>query len=260
MPRLPQQISGTELGIHCLIGNHHGFGRACEKINSNPTKELSLGFCHKSIARTDQQVNWFNALCAQSHGTNGLNTPQYINLMCPAQMHCSYDGRIGLAVKGWRCCNDPRHPGNAGCGHGHMRGGHHWKLAPRNVAAHGLYRDVFVPEDHTWQGLNLDILHAVALGLGKIAHLLLGKFDVGHIFRADLSHQRLDFRGAEPIALAVIPIEFIGQFPNSHISPSLDILQSCGDHFRRFCIFFSTSGIRLAAFEIFYCHFYPLKL
>ena len=98
-------------------------------------------------------------------------------------------------------------------------------------------------EDHTWQGLNLDILHTVPLGLGKIAHLLLGKFDVGHIFRADLSHQRLDFRGGEPIAFAVITIEFIGQFPNSHISPSLDILQSCGDHLRRFCIFFSTSGI-----------------
>ena len=240
---LPQQISGAELGINCIIGNHHGFRGAGEKINSNPTKELALGFGHKGISGADQQVNWINALRAQRHGANGLNAAQHINLMRPAKMHCRYDGRIGLAVKRRGRGYDPRHPGNTGRGHRHMRRGDHWKFAPWNIAADRLHRDIFMTQNDTWQSLDFDVLQAVPLGLGKFAHLLLSKFYVGHIFGTDFCHQRLNFRGGEPIALAIIAIEFIGQFPNSHISACFNILQSRGDHSRRFCVFLSTSGI-----------------
>ena len=34
-------------------------------------------------------------------------------------------------------------------------------------------------QDHTGQGFHLDIQHRIALGLGKVADLFLGKFDVG---------------------------------------------------------------------------------
>ena len=73
-----------------------------------------------------------------------------------------------------------------------MRGGDHWKLAAGNVAADRLHGDVFVAKDHTGHRFDLDIEHAVALGLGEIAHLFLGELQVGHVAVGHLGHQVLD--------------------------------------------------------------------
>ena len=66
-----------------------------------------------------------------------------------------------------------------------MCGGHHRELAARNVAAHGLHRDIPVAQDDARQGLDLDVGHGGPLGPGEGADLVLGEADVGHLAVGD---------------------------------------------------------------------------
>ena len=48
-------------------------------------------------------------------------------------------------------------------------------------------------QNHTWHRLNFDVSHRCALGFRKFTNLVMRKFNIFHIARADLGDKRLNF-------------------------------------------------------------------
>ena len=135
-----------------------------------------------------------------------------------------------------------------------MRGGHHRKLAAWHVAAHRLHWDVLVAQDDTRLHLNLDVGHAVALRLGKAAHVFLRELQVFHLARGDAGDERVDFLLAELERRGRVAVEFLGQFSHRHVTARLDIGQGCFDHSTHLCVVVIAVRGGFPALEVFNCH------
>ena len=106
-----------------------------------------------------------------------------------------------------------------------MGGRHHRVLAARHVAADRVHRYVPVAEHHAGQGLDLDILQRVALGLREIANLLLGKEDVLAVLAWQPVQAGFDLRLAQPEVLALPAIELERHLAHGRIAPLRDVVQ-----------------------------------
>ena len=56
-----------------------------------------------------------------------------------------------------------------------------------------------MPQDHTRHRFNLNIQHAVTLGLGEIAHLRLGELQIRHVAVQHAGHQCLNLGQRQPV-------------------------------------------------------------
>ena len=81
-------------------------------------------------------------------------------------------------------------------------------------------------EDNAGQRLHLDIADAFALDAGEIAHLGLGKLDIGKILAAQGSDAGVDFILCEAIAFAIPAIEFDRKFAHGGVAAFFDIRQN----------------------------------
>ena len=111
-----------------------------------------------------------------------------------------------------------------------------------------------MPQDHTGQGFNLYIQHRVALGLGEIAHLVLGEFDVVHFARGKLGDDGLNLVVGQSVGVAIIVVELQRQFVHCRVAAGFDVFQGRGHNGSGFCVVFCTLGFGLATLEIFDCH------
>ena len=84
-------------------------------------------------------------------------------------------------------------------------------------------------QNHTGQGFNFDVLHAVALKLREITHLDLREFDVFELTWAQLLHCCLN-RGLREAKIRRIPVvEFFGIFAHGFIATRFNILENALD-------------------------------
>lgn len=77
----------------------------------------------------------------------------------------------GLPPKGGRACLDAGHANDLGGDHRHVRGSEQGIFCARNIATGGVERQILMAENNTGQRLDPHVFHAVALDLGKVAHL-----------------------------------------------------------------------------------------
>ena len=80
-------------------------------------------------------------------------------------------------------------------------------------------------EHHARQGLDLDILQRVALGLREIANLLLGKENVLAVLLRHPVQAGLDLDIAEPEVLALPAIELERHLAHGRIAPLRNVVQ-----------------------------------
>ena len=175
---LPQQVHRAHLGIGRVVGNHQRLGRTGKQVDADAAIQLALGFGHVHVARTDQHVDWRDGRCAHGHRHHGLNAAQHQDLVGAGHRHGCHDGGMRRALVRRRRGDDALHARHLGREYAHVGRGQQRVLAARDVAAHGVDRDVFVAEHHAGIGFNLDVLHRVALDLREVAHLLLRERDV----------------------------------------------------------------------------------
>ena len=180
---LAQQVHRTHFAVDRFVGNDQCLGRAGKQVDANPAVQLSLGLGHEHIARAHQHIHRRHRLSANGHGGHRLHTAQHQNLVGASKVHGRHDGRVRRALVGRRCSHHARHAGHLGGQNAHVRRCNQGVLAPRHIAASGIDRNMPMPQHHAGQGFHLDIAHAVALNLRKIADLGLRKPDVFNFAR-----------------------------------------------------------------------------
>ena len=175
---LAQQVHRAHFAVDRFVSNDQRLGRAGEQVYANPAVQLSLGLSHKHIARAHQHVHRRHRLGADGHGGHRLHTAQHQNLVSPGEVHGRHDGRVRRTLVRRRGRHHARHASHLGSQNAHVGRGNQGVLAPRHVAARRVDRNMPVPQDHAGQSFHLDIAHAVALDLRKIADLRLREPDV----------------------------------------------------------------------------------
>ena len=252
---LTQQVGRAKLGVGGgFIGDDHGLGRACEKVDPHAAEQLALGLGHIGVAGADQHVDGLDRLGPDRHGAHGLHAAQHIDLMRAAHLHGGHDGRMRFALHGRGAGDDARHARHRCRQHRHMRAGDHRELAAGHIAADRLHRDVAMAQNDAGQGFHLDIRHRGALRLGKAADLGLGETDILHVACADLLHRRRDLGRAQPKLGRVVLVEPHRQVAHRGIAARLDIGQHLfhgGAHAR---VILGPLAFGLAALEIGYGH------
>jgi len=193
MFRLPQQVRSTQFTIDCFVGNDQRFCWTSKQVNAHTAKQLTFSFRYKSIARTNNHIHRVNGLCPNGHGTNCLNTAHNINFIGASNIHCHHNRRRRFAIKRRCSSNHPWHTGHFGGHHTHVRTGHQRIFTTGHITTHTVHGHILMTQDHTRQCFHFHILKGIALMLGKIPHLFLGKFYIFNILIADLIIAGLDF-------------------------------------------------------------------
>jgi hypothetical protein len=107
-----------------------------------------------------------------------------------------------------------------------------------------------VPEHHPGQGLDLDVLQAVALDLGKAANLLLGEADVLDLAGRQPLHGRLDLCLGQPEVGRVPLVELAGVLAYCGVAALFDPGQDAFDGLSDLDIGLREGRGILAAFEV----------
>ena len=241
-----------------LVGNDQRFGRPGKQVDADPAEQLPLGLGDKGIARADQNIDRIDALRADRHRADRLNTAQRIDRIGAGQRLRRDDRARRLALER-RCARDhPVDPGNFGGDHRHVRRSEQRILAARHVAAGGIDRHVLVAQHHAGHRFDFDILHAVALNLREIAHLSLGEFDILALLRAQAVDCGIDFGLAQPVIIAIPAIELDAHLAQRRIAALLDVGQRGFDDIAHFAIGSRLHvGIRTALEILGHCKILP---
>ena len=98
MLTLCKQVDCDIFRIGCLIGYDQDLGGAGQRVNTDSTHNLPLGFCHITVARAGDQIDLSDALCTICHGCNRLCTADCIYLIYPANVHGNKCCRMDHAI------------------------------------------------------------------------------------------------------------------------------------------------------------------
>ena len=222
---LAEQVRGAKFAVDCVVCDDHGFGGASEQVNADAAEQLAFCFGHKGVAGADEHVDGINGFCAKSHRADGLDAAHDVNIVRAAKVHCSDHGCVWLAFEGRRAGDNAGYFGDRCRGDGHVRRGDHREFTARNVAADGLHRDVFVPQNHARHRFDFDIEHAIALGLGEFADVFLGEFDVGKFAIREGCDQGVDFGLRQFERRGGVVVEFFGQFAYGGVATRFDLFE-----------------------------------
>ena len=247
---LAQQVNGAHLGVYRLVGDDQGFCWPGKQVDAHAAIQLAFGFGHEHVARAHQHVHGFDGGSTYGHGRHGLYTAQHQDLISASKVHGGNDGRVRCALVRWCCRNDALHTRHLGREHAHVGRGDHGVLAPGHVAAHSVHGDVFVPQHHTGQGLHLDIEHAGALHLRKVANLFLREVDVFGFARAELLHGGFNV-GAAEAKVGRVPLVKLARISTHRVvALLLHVLQNGLDSGAHVGVGLGQGGGIFAAFEV----------
>ena len=132
----------------------------------------------------------------------------------------------------------------------HVRGGDHRVAPARHVAADRIHRDMLVAEDDAGQRLDLDILHAGALRLGKAAHLRLRETDVLEIALRHLCDRLLDLGRREAETRRRPVVEFLAQIADGIVAARFHAVEDALDGLAHLGVGLFDRARVHAAFEI----------
>ena len=170
-----------------------------------------------------------NALGAQRHGGDRLNSAHAVDFIRPAEVHGGDHGRARLAMIRRRGRDHARHARDFRRHHAHVGGGHQRIFSARNVAADRVNRHVLVPENDSRQGLDFDVLQRRPLRLGEVAHLGLGELDVVDVALGELGQAALDLLLRKPERGWVPFVELLRNFAQSRLAATFDVFNNAGD-------------------------------
>ncbi len=226
---LTEEVGGAELAVDGLVGDHQGFGRAGEEVDTDLAVELALGFGNIGVTGADEHVDGLDRLGADGHGADRLDAAEHVDLVGAGHVLGSDDGGSGNAVEGRGAGDDASTAGDLGGEHRHVGGGKERIFAARHVAADGSDRHVLVAKRDAGEGLDGELLHGVLLGLGEVAHLGLSEGDVGKVLGGELADAGIDLGLAEAEIGAVPAVELAAQVADGVVAALLDITKNALD-------------------------------
>lgn len=132
-------------------------GRPGEQVDPDPAEKLPLRLGDVSVARPDQHVDRGDRFGPERHRADGLHTPEAIDHVRAGEVPRRDDRGRRPALVGRRARRDPRDAGDLRGDDRHARGREERVFPTRNVAAHGIDRNVLVAEHNARQRLDLDV-------------------------------------------------------------------------------------------------------
>ena len=91
---LGKQIGGNVLRVARVIGQHHKFARAGQKVDRDMANEQALGSDDVRIARPENLLHTSNAIGAERHCSDGLRAPEAIDFRGARLSHREQQRRI----------------------------------------------------------------------------------------------------------------------------------------------------------------------
>ena len=219
---LAEEIRRAELPVHRLVGDHQRLGGPCEQIDPHPAEELAFGLGDEHVPRADEHVHRVDGLGAEGHRADGLHPAETVDLVGAAKILRDHDGRVRLALVGWRAGDDPLHARHVRGDHAHVGRSDHGVLAPRHIGADAVHRDVLVPEYDPGHRFTLHVAQRLFLYLREIADLGLCKLDVGPFPRAHPLVAGIDRGPAQPEFLRRPAVEPPGVLADRGVATRFD--------------------------------------
>src|SRR6185312_8882047 len=128
-----------------------------------------------------------------------------------------------------RAGDDPRNPRHLRHRDGHDRGGDQRVAAARRVGADRVHRQMLVPQHHPGQGFDLDVMQALSLQPGEVAHLVEGELQVTLQLVGDRLLGLGDGLGPDPEVLRAPVVEPRRVAAHGRQTLALDRRQDLGD-------------------------------
>ena len=178
MLRLTEEIGGADLAVDRVVGDDERLGRTGAKVDADTPEQLTLGLGHERVAGPNQHVDRRNRFGSERHGGDGLRAAQDVDLVRAAHMHGGHDCRVRSALERRRTSDDALDAGDFRGHHAHMRRRDHGIFAAGDIAADGVHGNVLMTENNAGQGLDFEVLDALALLQREVSGLRLRKTDV----------------------------------------------------------------------------------
>ena len=105
----------------------------------------------------------------------------------------------------------------------HMRGRDHGIFAAGDVAADRVHGNVLVAENDAGQGLDFEVLDALALLLREVSDLRLREANVLDVLGRDLRHRRFNLRRRQAKVFRRPFVEFFRQLAKRRVAARLDL-------------------------------------
>ena len=123
-------------------------------------------------------------------------------------------------------------------------------LAAWDVATHGAHGNVPVAENDARIGFHLHVLHRIALDLGKVAHLLLGKGNVLDLAGREALAGGFDLGAAEAEIPWIPVVELAAVLAHGFVAAGFYVLDDAFDSGTHLGVVICSNLHFLAAFEI----------
>lgn len=181
---LRQQVDGDGERVGGVVGDDQDLGRPGEQVDADLAEQLPLGLGDVGVARPGQHVDRGDRVGAQRHRRDRLDPAQDVDLVGAGQRHRGDRRRRDLAADRGRAGDHVRHARGLRGHDRHVRRRRQRVPPARHVRTRRADRDVPVPEDHTRQGLYLDVVQGLPLDPREVPDLVLHEPDVvDHLLR-----------------------------------------------------------------------------
>ena len=155
---LPGQIGRHDLGVGVLVGNDGRLRRPRHHVDADAAKQHALGFGHKTVARSDDDVGRRIGVQAVGQRRDGLNATERQHGVCPAQLHRIQNGRVDAgALVGRRSGHDVGHTRDLRGAHAHDGRCRVGVTTARHIAAGRVDRDQFLTGHQTAHQLDFKL-------------------------------------------------------------------------------------------------------
>src|SRR5690625_7976186 len=106
---LGQQVSDDVIDVGTAVGQDERLGRTGQRLDPDGTVELLLGVHDESVARPDDLVDPRDRVGTEGQGSDGLGSPDRMNLAQPELMRDGQYERMGQpGGAGWRSDGEDR--------------------------------------------------------------------------------------------------------------------------------------------------------
>src|ERR1700677_2413119 len=221
--RLAEKIGGANLAVDRVVGDDERFGWAGEKVDADAAIELTLRLGDKGVAGSHQHVDRRDRLGSERHRGDGLYAAEHIDLVSAPHMHGRDDGGMRSAVERRGTGDDPLDAGHFRRHDAHMRRRDHGIFAAGYVAADRVHRNVLVTQNDAGQGLDFEVLDALALLPSEIAHLRLREADVLDVSGRNFRHRRFNLTRRQAKGCGGPFVEFLRQLAKRRVAARLDL-------------------------------------
>ena len=232
--RLPEQVAGDQRRIGAIVGDRQDLRGPGQQVEAAPAEQLPLGLGDILVARAAQDIDRRHLTHAEGHHGECLHPAEREDAVRPGFGHGVDRGRVpALAPDRRRARDHGLHAGHLGGDDAHLRRPEHRVAPARNVAAHGVDRDVLVAQPHARPEFHLQREKRLQLLLREPPHVALAELRVADRLRRELRDRLFALRASQFKTGRIPVIKFAAVPPHGVHAVLFEIQQHLRDQGRR---------------------------